>query len=307
CVKVCPVERANDFDYGMAKTRAIYLAHEMALPMKHVIDGAVCLRERCARCVEVCKYQAIDLAMEPRTMRVRVGSVLLATGWVPYDAARIDNLGFGTHRNVITNVQMERLASLNGPTGGRIVRPSDGKAVETVAFVQCAGSRDENHLPYCSAVCCMASLKQATYLREQQPGSRVYVFYIDLRTPGTYEDFLDRVRSDEHVTLIKGKVARVEAASGSDDLMVEADDVLSGKKTRVRVDMVVLATGMVPVGSRLKIPGIDMTYDNYGFAIAKRDAGVHPAGVAKRPMDVASSVRDGTGAALRAIQSVVRS
>ncbi|MCL5959645.1 MAG: CoB--CoM heterodisulfide reductase iron-sulfur subunit A family protein [Chloroflexi bacterium] len=306
CVKVCPVDRLNDFNYGMNTTKAIYLPHDMAMPLKHVVDGSACLGTTCAKCVEACKYQAIDLDMRPKSLTLRVGSLLLATGWVPYDAAKIGNLGFGVHKNVITNVMMERLAATNGPTGGKTIRPSDGKEVQTIAFVQCAGSRDENHLPYCSAVCCLASLKQATYIRERAANSRVYVFYIDLRAPGTNEDFLRRVQSDDRVSLIKGKVAKIERDAGSEDLIVEADDILSGEKIRVKVDMVVLAAGMVPAIGALEAPGIQVARDSYGFAAISREVGVHAAGVAKRPMDVASSVRDGTGAALRAIQSIVR-
>ena len=132
----------------------------------------------------------------------------MATGWKAYDAVQIDNLGFGRYADVITNVMMERLAAPNGPTKGKIVRPSDGKPVNSVAFIQCAGQRDEIHLGYCSGICCLASLKQATYVREQIPDSRAYIFYIDLRTPGTYEFFSQKVQSDPNVSTIKGKVAK---------------------------------------------------------------------------------------------------
>ncbi|MCK7503848.1 MAG: hypothetical protein MZV70_06895 [Desulfobacterales bacterium] len=134
-----------------------------------------------------------------------------ATGLDPYDAKKMDNLGFGKHKNIITNMMMERLAAPNGPTGGKIMRPSDGKAPASVAFVQCAGSRDENYLPYCSYICCMASLKQVTYLRAQYPDAKIYIFYIDLRAPGyRYERFYETIKKDPNVVFIKGKVAAVE-------------------------------------------------------------------------------------------------
>src|SRR5215470_8038124 len=125
CVAVCPAERPDAFNFGMGTTKAIYLAHEMAFPMKYAIDDTACRLADCARCVEVCRYGAIDLAMASRAITLKVGAVIIATGWDPYDASRIDNLGFGRHPDVITNVMMERLAAPNGPTAGALLRPSD--------------------------------------------------------------------------------------------------------------------------------------------------------------------------------------
>ena len=135
---------------------------------------------------------------------MKVGSIILATGWKPYDATKIDNLGFGKYPNVITNIIMERLASTDGPTGGKIIRPSDGKELNTIAFIQCAGSRDENHLPYCSSVCCLGSLKQVTYIKEKYPDAQVFIFYIDIRAIGYLEDFYRRVQGYTNLSLIKG-------------------------------------------------------------------------------------------------------
>ena len=162
-----------------------------------------------------------------------------------------------------------------------------------------------NHLPYCSAICCLGSLKQATYVREQFPDSEVYVFYIDIR-PGSFEDFYERVRQDERVTFIKGKVAKVEEDLGSKNIIVEADDMLSGRKVKVNVDLVVLATGMVPNTADSRIPGLPVEYDSDGFVIEDPQRGVFAAGVAKGPVDVATSARQGTAAALKAIQVIGR-
>ena len=164
CVEACPGERPNDFNYGMDSTKAIYLPHEMAFPMRYVLDKSAC-QSGCKACVEACKYGAIDLDMQPRTVEMNVGSIVFATGWNPYDATRIDNLNFESIPNVVTNVMFERLAAPNGPTAGRIIRPSDGKEVKSIAFAQCAGSRDGNHLEYCSAISCMASPNPAPYQR----------------------------------------------------------------------------------------------------------------------------------------------
>ncbi|GAI44012.1 unnamed protein product, partial [marine sediment metagenome] len=231
-------------------------------------------------------------------------AVILATGWKPYDATKIDNLGFGKFSNVITNVMMERLAAPNGPTQGKIVRLSDGKEVKSVAFVQCAGSRDDHHLPYCSGVCCLASLKQATYIKEQNPDARVVIFYIDMRALGTLEDFYLRVQCYNNLSLVRGKVSKIEEDLETRDLVVEAEDTLSGEKVREKVEMVVLATGIVPTTAETKIPA-QITYDDYGFIVSELP-GIYAAGCSKRPVDVATSVRDATGAALKAVQSIVR-
>ena len=307
CVEACPVERPDDFNYGMSKTKAIYLPFEMAYPLQFVIDGNVCPGTECGKCVPACPYQAIDLEMEPESIDVEVGAVIWATGWEPYDAAKIDNLGFGAYPNVITNVMMERLASPGGPTDGKIQRPSDGTEIQSVAFVQCAGSRDENYLKHCSGVCCMASLKQARYVREQYPEAEIYIFYIDVRAPGRLEDFYAEIQKDEKIHLIKGKVAKITEGAAGGDLVVEAEDTLSGDRVCQEVNLVVLATGIVPVDSavQLELNG-DLQRDEHGFLMGDQPLqGLLAAGCARRPVEVASSVRDATGAALKALQTCV--
>ena len=294
CVNACPAERPDDFNYGLSTTKAIYLPHEMAFPFKYVIDREYC-QEGCSACVNACKYNAIDLNEQAKTMNLKVGAIVVATGWKPYDAKKLTNL-LPDHPNVITNVQFERLASISGPTKGKILRPSDGKEVESVAFVQCAGSRDENHLPYCSAICCLASLKQTTYIKEQNPDAKVFMFYIDVRAYGRFEAFLTKVK-DMGIELVKGKVAKITDA-GDGDLIVEAEDTETGVKRKEKVNLVVLATGMQPSD----VPCLEK--DEYGFVVEKE--GIFTAGCAKKPSDVASSVEDATGAALKAIQVLRR-
>ena len=277
----------------------------MAYPPQFVIDHSVCPGAECGKCVAACLYQAIDLEMKPETVEVEVQAVIWATGWDPYDAGKIDRMGFGTYPNVITNIMMERLAATGGPTGGNIQRPSDGKEIETVAFVQCAGSRDENYLKHCSGVCCMGSLKQARYVREQYPDALIYIFYIDIRAPGRLEDFYAALQKDEKLHLIKGKVARITEDAASGDLVVEAEDALSGQCVSQKVGLVVLATGIVPADApvKLELSG-DLQRDEHGFLTSDQPlAGLLGAGCAKRPVDVAACVRDATGVALKALQS----
>ena len=303
CVEACPEERTDEFNYGLSKTKAIYLPHEMAFPAKYAIDDTVC--NKCGKCVEVCPYNAIDLNEEIKTVDLKVGAIIWATGWKPYDATKMDKLGFGKYPNVITNVMMERLAAVNGPTKGKILRPSDHKEPKSIAFVQCAGSRDENHLPYCSAICCLASMKQANYVKELYPDAKIYIFYIDLRAFGRFEDFYNRIKENENVSFIKGKVANITETKDK-TLIVEAEDALAAKKIKQEVEMVVLATGMMPVTTEEKVPAEGVVYDESNFLPDLEDGGIYAAGCSKRPMDVASCVQDATGAALKAIQSIVR-
>ena len=303
CVEACPEERTDEFNYGLSKTKAIYLPHEMAFPAKYVIDDTVC--NKCGKCVEVCPYNAIDLNEEVKTVDLKVGAIIWATGWKPYDATKMDKLGFGKYPNVITNVMMERLAAVNGPTKGKILRPSDHKEPKSIAFVQCAGSRDENHLPYCSAICCLASMKQANYVKELYPDAKIYIFYIDLRAFGRFEDFYNRIKENENVSFIKGKVANITETKDK-TLIVEAEDALAAKKIKQEVEMVVLATGMMPVTTEEKVPAEGIVYDEFNFLPDLENGGIYAAGCSKRPMDVASCVQDATGAALKAIQSIVR-
>lgn len=304
CANACPAERPDEFNYGLSKSKAAYLPYGTALPACYAIDRAAC-PEGCKSCKEACVYGAIDLEQKAERKTFRVAAVVAATGWAPYDVTKVDNLGFGKYPNVVTNVVMERMAALDGPTGGRIVRPSDGKEPQTVAFVQCAGSRDENHLPYCSAVCCAASIKQAAYVRALYPQAAVTIFYIDVRTPGRLEEFYASVAADEKITLLKGKVAKVEEEPGTADLQVAAEDVLSGKKRTRKFDLVVLAAGIVPQTEKLPA---GFALDEFKFlSVPDGKAGLYGAGCARRPADVSASVQDATGAALKALQCVARS
>ncbi|MDP3298388.1 MAG: CoB--CoM heterodisulfide reductase iron-sulfur subunit A family protein [Thermodesulfovibrionia bacterium] len=306
CVEVCPIERPNEFNFGMDKTKAVYLPQDFAFPLRYVIDDKLCKKAECAKCVEACTYNAIDLNMKVQSLSLKVGSIVWATGWKPYDAAKIDNLGFGKYQNVITNMMLERLAAQNGPTNGKILRPSDGREVSRVAFVQCAGSRDENHLPYCSYVCCLASIKQASYIREQYPDAQVIIFYIDIRTPGRYEKVYLKAQKDEKIKFIKGKVAKIEEDPATKDLTVTAEDTLSAQKIHEKFDLVVLATGMAPTTREWKIPA-NVSYDVDGFITSSPEiGGMYAVGCALKPLDVYSSIQSSTAAALKAIQSLVR-
>ncbi len=306
CAQACTAWRVNDFNFGLDKTKAAYIPFDYAFPQKYVIDKTVCNGDCAQKCLEACKYDAIDLHEKPQTLNFNVGAIIMASGWELYDISKADNLGFGVVANVITNMQMERLAASNGPTGGQILRPSDQQPPKKVAFVQCAGSRDENHLPYCSYICCMASLKQATYLREKDPETEVYIFYIDLRAPGRYEQFLWKVRDDEKVHLIRGKVAKINQEPGTDNVVVVAEDTAVGDKQSMTFDMVVLAAGMVPSTKASPFP-LPLSYTPDGFIIQELlPPGICAVGTLKGPLDVMKSNEDATGAALKSLSAAGR-
>jgi quinone-modifying oxidoreductase subunit QmoA len=297
-------ERSNDFNLGMDKTKAVYLPHDMAYPPIPVVDRDVLTREDADVLLKCCPAGAIDLNMTEDEIEVEVGAIIVATGWRPYDAAKLDNLGYGRCQNVITNVMMERLAARTGPTGGEIVRPSDGKKAENVAFVQCAGSRDENHLPYCSAVCCMASMKQARYVREKNENSKATVFYIDIRAVGRHEKFYYNMLEDPGVSFIKGKVAEIQEDPASGNLILDVEDTMMRRVLHDGFDLVVLATGMVPNTADVPIP-FDLQYDAYGFIDGSTEiGGVYAVGCAKRPCDVSKTAKDAMAASIKAIQSL---
>ncbi len=306
CASAAETEIPNPFDYGMSTVKAAYLPHEFAFPMRYVLAPQVIGTEEAEKIQAACPYGAIELDMQEKEFDLKVGAVIWATGWKPYDAEKIRYYGFGKHKNVVTNVLFERLASVNGPTEGRIRRPSDGNEVKKIAFIQCAGSRDENHLPYCSGICCLASLKQATYLLDQDPEAQATIFYIDIRALGKYEDFFAKVQSHERVRLIKAKAGEITEDPSTGQVTVLAEDQNTGKILKESFDLVVLATGMVPTTADDKVPA-QVNYDDNGFLLADSASGaIVPAGCVRRPVDVATSVQDATAAALKAIQATVR-
>jgi quinone-modifying oxidoreductase subunit QmoB len=244
----------------------------------------------------------------------RIGTVVMAAGWQPYDATKLEKFGYGTSPDIITSIQMEEMAK-----SGKIVRPSDGKAPEAVAFILCAGQRDPDHLPYCSDICCASSVKQALYVRQANPNAAAMILYKDIRIPGQLELFYKEAQSDPGLMLTKAEVTGVEPAPGA-KLKVTAKDTLLGENIALEADLVVLATGMVPVTADDPVlqleyrqgPGLpDLELFN-GFADSNficfpyetRRTGIYAAGGVRQPMGMAMAMDDGVGAALKAIQAI---
>ncbi|MCU0303504.1 MAG: FAD-dependent oxidoreductase [Thermoanaerobaculales bacterium] len=298
CEAACETTVPDPHNLGLCTVKAIRLPHLNAWPKRYVFDREAVGDAEAKRIAEACPVNAVDPSAVATSVTIEVGAVVVATGWRPYPIENLEELGGGRIDDVIANVHMERLASANGPTGGKILCPSSGQPPKRVAFVQCAGSRDVNHLNYCSGICCLASLKQATYVKEQLPEAEVTMYYIDRRTPGRNEDFLLKVAALDGVKLVKGKVGRIERNGGSVKLHVE--DVENVRLIEAEADLVVLATGMVPNAVDDDL-AIFTRKDDEGFVLDDLSSAVTVAGVARRPEDVAASVRDATGAAARAV------
>lgn len=299
CTEAVSATIPNPFNYELDEIKAAYLPHPLAFPMQYVIDPSIVDGEEGQKAAEACPYGAVDLKDKGQELTVKASAVVWATGWSPYDANKLETYHFADSPNMVSNVQMERLAATNGPTAGKILKPGDGEAPKSVAFIQCAGSRDENHLAFCSTVCCLASLKQSLYVREQLPETEVTIYFIDIRAMDRNEDVYTKVKADGGVKFVKSKIAIINPqADGS--LELEGEDTASGKKFKAQHDLVVLATGMQPNTAENKVPA-EVSYDDYGFMLPQ--AGIISAGVTRRPCEVVSCTQDGTAAALKAIQA----
>ncbi len=308
CAKAVSAEIGNPFEYGLAKTRAAYLPHAMAYPQRYVIDASIVGTPEGEKAKAACKVGAVDLEMKEETVEIKVGAVIWATGWKPYDAAKIQPYGYDRFANVITSLEFERLADPHGPTGGKLLRPSDGKEAKDIAFIQCAGSRDENHLRHCSRICCMASLKQTQYVREAwgegENGGKSTVYYIDIRAIDRLEDFYQKVQKDSTVKFVKSKVAKiVEDKEGNP--VAHGVDTEGYHRYATTHDLIVLAVGMEPEANGIRLPE-DILLDSSGFIEGCKgaDEGMFSAWAASSPLDVNRSVQSATAAALRAIKVI---
>jgi quinone-modifying oxidoreductase subunit QmoA len=304
CAEAVSTEIPNPFEYGRAKTKAAYLPISMAYPQRYVLDPSIVGTEDGVKARAACRYDAIDLDERESVLDLKAGAVIWATGWRPYDAAKIQPYGYGLYANVLTSVEFERMADLRGPTGGKLLRPSDGKPATNIAFIQCAGSRDENHLRHCSRICCMASLKQTRYVRDAAgDAGRSTIYYIDIRAIDRFEDFYRAVQQDPNVKFVKSKVARIAEDGATRDLVLHGVDTEGYHRYATSHDLVVLAIGMEPETRGMALPK-EVIVDSSGFLQAGADGGQFAAGCASAPLDVNRSVQSATAAALRAIRVV---
>jgi heterodisulfide reductase subunit A len=313
CVEACVMAGRvpDEFEAGIARRSAIYIPFPQAVPLAAAVDPEACLmalKGKCSSpCLEACAAGAIDLEMADEVRDLEVGAVVVATGFDIFDACEMPQFGYGRYPEVLDGLQFERMLSASGPTGGQVVLP-DGREPESIAFLHCVGSRDENTNEYCSRVCCMYSMKQAHIAREKT-GAQVSEFYIDVTAFGKgYQEFYRRVR-DEGVFFIRGKCADVARLGGS--LKIFAEDTLLGRQVELPVDMVVLATGLVPARGAVELArtlGISTGADGFfSEAHAKlrpvesMTDGVYLAGCCQGPKDIPDTVAQAGAAASEAI------
>ncbi len=303
CGRAVEAEFDDEHNYGMMKRKGAYLPHNMAYPQRYVIDPAIIGTDDATKAADACKAGAVDLDMAEQNIQVNVGAIIWSTGWKPYDAAKIQPYAYDRQANVITNVEFERMLDPFGPTGGKIVRPSDGEAPKNIAFIQCAGSRDRNHLKHCSRICCMATLKQTTYVAEKLEDTKSTVYYIDIRAIDRIDDFQQRVKEDENVSFVKSKVANIVSGENG-NVILHGVDTEGYNRYANEHDLVVLAVGMestVPAG----VLPEGTVINEHGFIDAdESNGGIFGAGCSSDALDVNRAAQNATAAALRAIQVV---
>jgi len=310
CKDVCPIEFPNEWDMNLGTRKAISVPFDQAVPLVYTLNKDYCIE--CYKCVDVCgAREAINFEQQPEEVEIEVGAIIVSTGfdvYLPYD---MPLLGYGKYPNVITSMEFERLILAAGPTGGKVIRQSDGKKPHTVAFIQCVGSRDKNKYPYCSNFCCMYTLKHVVQLKEKyKEDVEVYVFYMDIRSPGKgYEEFYDRAR-ENGVNFIRGRVSRIDEDLKTHNLFLHSEDQTLGQPIEIEAEMVVLATAAIPKKGSDEIARIlNVSRGADGFFMESHpklkpmDAptdGVFYAGACQSLKDIPFCVSQGSGAASRA-------
>jgi len=305
CELACPVDVPHEFEYGLGARRAIYIPHANAIPQVAVLDVDHCTF--CGKCEKVCPTKCIDFTQQAEDKVVEAGAVIVASGLkiTPMDAKK--EYGGDKLINVMNPLGMERVQSSNGPYG-RVLRPSDGKIPKKIAYVQCAGSRDETiGIPYCSRVCCMYALKQALLLTHYIHGVEVTIYYMDIRAFGKgYEQFYRRVE-DEGVRMVKGKVAKLEENADHDPIVHVEMLEEGGKFVKERYDLVVLSQGLVPAWKSNGALPIKVGEDGFFLSAQPKVApttthidGIYIAGVSAGPKDIPDAIVEGGSAAMQA-------
>jgi len=309
CAQVCPIEVPNDFEMDIAPRKAIDVPHGQAVPLVYSIDMDHCIQ--CYKCVSACgKLDAIDFSQEPETVDLDVGSIIVATGFESFDPTVIPEYGYGAYPNVITAMELERLANSAGPTVGRMVRPSDGKTPKSIAMIQCVGSRDSRFNEYCSGFCCMYTIKNALLLKQMYHEMDITIFYMDIRTPSKgYEEFYNRARQSG-IRFIQGRPSQITEDPVTHNLFVEAEDQALGMPIELEAELVSLSAAAIPrldtehVASTLTLSrspsGFFMEYHPKLRPVDSPTDGVFLAGAAQGPKDIPASVAQGSAAAARA-------
>jgi heterodisulfide reductase subunit A len=315
CSEVCPIEIPNYFDEGVGMVKATYIPFPQAVPLCSTIDKDYCIE--CKLCDQVCGNMAIKHDQEPETIELEVGTIIVATGYDPYDPTEKKEWAYGQAENVVTGLELERYINASGPTQGHVVKPSDGKAPKSVAFIQCVGSRDEQiDKPYCSRVCCMYAMKNAQLIMDHEPDTEVTIYYMDIRAFGKgFEEFYKRSQEKYGIKFIRGRPATV-LENPDKTLTIRAEDTLLGKVTEYDYDMVALSVGLQPPeGAEELRQTLALSKSADGFLMEAHPKlrpvdtltdGVFLAGVAQGPKDIPDAVAQASGAAARAAIPMIK-
>ena len=317
CTEKCPQKKVpNEFNLGMDNRRAIYIPFAQAVPKVAVIDPNYCTMlntGKCGVCSKICTAGAIDYHQKDELITRQYGAIVAATGFNPISMEKFDEYAYSQSPDVVTSLEFERLMNAAGPTGGVLLRPSDGQHPHTLVFVQCVGSRcdgGEKGKPYCSKICCMYTSKHAMLTREKYPDTEVYVFYIDVRTPGkNFDEFYRRAVEEYGVHYVKGMVGKVVPENGK--LHVQASDLLGGRQLHIDADMVVLAAAIEPDKSARPLATmLTASMDTNDFfteahpklrPVESPTAGVFLSGVCQGPKDIPETVAQAGAAAAKVI------
>lgn len=313
CSEKCPGRAPDDWNlFGTRK--AIYIPYPQGVPRKYAIDPNACLyltKGICRVCEKVCPAKAINFEDKGGEREVEVGAIIVATGFEEWSPEPLAQYGYGRYKNVITLMQFTRMFDVTGPTGGKVVRLSDGKPANRILIVNCVGSRDERYIPYCSVVCCMAGIKNARILKfEQNPEAEIYISYIDIRAAGKgYEEYY-KLAQEMGVKFIRGRVAEVYEDESTKDIIARLEDTATGTVMELRVDLLVLACPIVPSpGTKQMAKLLNLETDEFGFIKPKHyklapvdtsRPGVFACGCATGPKDIPDTVATASAAALRA-------
>lgn len=306
----------SEYDVGLAGRKPIYVPYAQAVPNTPAIDRDVCMHFKtggCKICADFCGVDAIDHAMTDEMVEIDVGAIILAPGFTPFDPGKFDNYGYAKLPNVITSMEMERILSASGPTGGHLVRLSDHKEPKKIAWFQCVGSRDMNKCDnaYCSSVCCMYAAKEAVVAKEHSgDGLDCAIFFMDMRTPGKeFERFYDNARGKHGVRFIRSRVHTVEPVSGSDDLKIRYV-IETGEAVEEIFDMIVLSIGLETSPETVELAnklGVELTPGNFCKTdpfnpVSTSKEGIFVCGAFQGPKDIPQSVIDSSAAAASAAE-----
>ncbi len=312
CSDACPVKVDNEFDLGFGQRKAIYIPFPQAVPLKYTIDKEHCLHfktGKCLLCVKACTNEAVDHEMEDEILTLKVGTIIVATGYETYVPMKKGVYKYWEYDNVITGLELERLINASGPTGGHLIRPSDGTTPKRIALVQCVGSRNKKiGNNYCSRVCCMYAIKNSQIIMEHEPSTEIAVYYNDIRAFGKgFEELYHRVREDYGVEFIRGRPAKLSEDPKTKNIKIRAEETLLNKITEREFDLVVLSTGLRPSEGSKRIGKIlSLTTSPDGFfqeahpklrPVDTAMDGIYLAGCCQGPKDIPDSVAQAKAAA----------